>query len=274
MNARSALFDLYGDHLRSRGGRARVAALVLLLSPLGIAAPAVRTAVSRMVKQGWLRPVRIDGASGYALTDRADHRLEEAASRIYRTDGRGRWDGRWHVVVPERSAQRAARERLRNGLAYLGYAPVGDGTWIAARPSPELASLLEAEGLRAERFSARHQGDDAELVRRAWDLDAVGRSYLRWLSDARNLLSSVPEQPSDEQAFAVRSRLVHEWRKFLFTDPGLPRELLPAAWPGDDAASFFDQHAARLQPAAARFVDACLATGGQATAVPTTKGDL
>ncbi|WP_026875075.1 PaaX family transcriptional regulator [Jiangella gansuensis] len=259
MNARSALFDLYGDHLRARGGRARVAALVRLLAPLGIAAPAVRTAVSRMVKQGWLCPVRIHAASGYALTERAARRLEEAASRIYRTDGHGTWDGRWHVVVPERSAQRAVRERLRNGLAYLGYAPVGDGTWIAARPSPELVSLLEAEGIHAERFSARHQGDDAELVRRAWDLDAVGRSYLRWLTDARALLSSVPAQPSDEQAFAVRSRLVHEWRKFLFTDPGLPRELLPQVWPGDDAASFFDQHAARLQPAAARFVNTCLA---------------
>lgn len=268
MNARSALFDLYGDHVRSRGGRARVAALVRLLAPLGVAAPAVRTAVSRMVKQGWLRPVRIEGSPGYELTERADRRLEDAAARIYRTDGRGTWDGRWHVVVPERSAQRAARERLRNGLAYLGYAPVGDGTWIAARPSPELPSLLEAEDLRAERFNARHQGDDAELVRRAWDLDAVGRSYLRWLADARSLLDALPDRPSDEQAFAVRSRLVHEWRKFLFTDPGLPRELLPEVWPGDDAAAFFDEHAARLQPAARRFVDACLSAG------PTKEGDL
>lgn len=265
MNARSALFDLYGDHVRSRGGRARVAALVRLLAPLGVAAPAVRTAVSRMVKQGWLRPVRIHGSPGYELTERADRRLEDAAARIYRTNGRGDWDGRWHVVVPERSAQRAARERLRNGLAYLGYAPVGDGTWIAARASPELGSLLDAEDLRAERFSARHQGDDAELVRRAWDLDAVGRSYLRWLSDARGLLDTLPQQPTDEQAFAARSRLVHEWRKFLFTDPGLPRELLPAVWPGDDAAAFFDEQAARLQPAAGRFVDACLSAG-------TTKG--
>ena len=42
MQARSALFDLYGDYLRSRGGRAPVAALVKLLAPVGIAPPAVR----------------------------------------------------------------------------------------------------------------------------------------------------------------------------------------------------------------------------------------
>src|SRR5690606_40397302 len=117
-------------------------------------------------------------------------------------------------------------------LAYLGYAPVGDGTWIAARPSPELEGLLQAEDVRAERFSARHQGDDAELVRRAWDLDAVGRSYLRWLAEARALISSLPDSPSDEPAFAVRSRPLHQSRPSLSTDPALPRTLLRAHWPG------------------------------------------
>lgn len=259
VNARSALFDLFGDHVRPRGGSARVAALVMLLEPLGVAAPAVRTAVSRMVKQGWLTPVRVDGAPGYALTPRAVHRLEDAAARIYRTDGASAWDGRWHVVVPARSGDRSSRERLRNGLAYLGYAPVGDGTWIASRPSPELESLLRAEDTHAERFHARHQGDDAELVRRAWDLDAIGRAYRRWLGEARTLVADLPDAPEDEAAFATRSRLVHEWRKFLFTDPGLPRELLPEHWPGDEAAGFFDAESTRLLPAANRYVDRCLA---------------
>jgi phenylacetic acid degradation operon negative regulatory protein len=262
VNARSALFDLYGDHLRSRGARARVAALVRLLQPLDVAAPAVRTAVSRMVKQGWLVPHRVDGAPGYALTPRAADRLEEAAARIYRTDGREPWDHRWHVVVPVRPTDRATRERLRNGLAYLGYAPVGDGTWIAARPSAELDSLLSAESVHAERFRARHQGDDAELVRRAWDLHAIGRSYQHWLADARTLVESLPAGAPDEQVFGVRSRLVHEWRKFLFTDPGLPRELLPDSWPGDDAAAYFDAQAARLLPASNRYVDMCLSSDG------------
>src|SRR3954468_16134362 len=50
VNARSALFDLYGDHLLSREGQAPVASLVRCMRPLDVAAPAVRTAVSRMVK--------------------------------------------------------------------------------------------------------------------------------------------------------------------------------------------------------------------------------
>ena len=35
VRARSALFDVYGGHLRARGGVAAVAALVRLLAPLG-----------------------------------------------------------------------------------------------------------------------------------------------------------------------------------------------------------------------------------------------
>jgi phenylacetic acid degradation operon negative regulatory protein len=51
---------------------------------------------------------------------------------------------------------------------------------------------------------------------------------------------------------------VHDWRKFLFVDPGLPAALLPPDWPGTKAAAWFDQEADRLLPAARRFVDGCL----------------
>ena len=55
--------------------------LVRLLAPLGVTAPAVRTAISRMVRQEWLRPVRLEAGPGYALTDQARARLDEAPDR-------------------------------------------------------------------------------------------------------------------------------------------------------------------------------------------------
>jgi phenylacetic acid degradation operon negative regulatory protein len=259
MNARSALFDLYGDHLRSRGGRAPVAALVRLLAPLDIAAPAVRTAVSRMVRQGWLDPVRLAGGPGYALTPRAVRRLDEAGARIYRTRDSS-WDGRWHLLITTRVPDRGVRERLRSGLGLFGFAPLDDSTWIGASTSPEVDAMLAGESIRAERFTAYHDGDSRSLVGQAWDLEGLARSYTRWLDEAQDLVGTIGAQVGDEQAFAVRSRLVHEWRKFLFTDPGLPRELLPEDWPGAKAARFFDAESTRLLPAAARFVDSCLQT--------------
>ena len=265
MNARSALFDLYGDHLRARGSRAPVASLVRLLAPLGITAPAVRTAVSRMVRQGWLTPVRLRNGPGYALTARASSRLDEAAERIYRRRNPD-WDGCWHVVVCERITDRARRDRIRAGLGYLGYAPLSERTWISPRGSAELDTLLATERVRAERFRAAYEGDARRLLSTAWDLDGLARAYRHWQASAAELLASAGPAAPDETVFARRSLLVHEWRKFLFRDPGLPSCLLPAEWPGDEAARFFQREAARLLPAANRFVDGCLA------AVPAAAG--
>lgn len=263
MNARSALFDLYGDHLRARGGHAPVAALVRLLGALDVAAPAVRTAVSRMVRQGWLEPVRLDDGAGYALTTKATRRLDEAAARIYRTRS-DPWRGCWHLLVIEAPMERSARDRLRSGLSFLGYAPLSETTWIGAQESDEVDAVLAADRVRAHRFRSELDGDPKTLAAHAWDLDGLARSYHRWLAEAQQIVAPAADDPADEEAFAVRSRLVHEWRKFLFTDPGLPRELLPRDWPGDDAASFFDEQAGRLLPAAQRFVTFCLATAQSA----------
>lgn len=260
MNARSALFDLYGDHLRTRGSRAPVASLVRLLAPLGITAPAVRTAISRMVRQGWLAPVRLPAGPGYMLTPRAGRRMDEAADRVYQL-GDTAWDGRWHLVVHERIRERARRDRVRAGLRYLGYAPIGDGTWISPRASVELQALLAAEHVPAERFHARYDGDAGELLLRAWDLDALATAYRDWLTMAAGMLGSEGPDAPDETVFALRSRLVHEWRKFLFRDPGLPASLLPPGWPGHAAARLFHAESARLLPAAARFVECCLEAG-------------
>lgn len=256
MHARSALFDLFGDHLRSRGDRAPVAALVRILAPLGVNAPAVRTAISRMVRQGWLTPVSLVEGRGYALTDRARRRLDDAAARIYRTREDG-WKGGWDLLVLPPVRQRGPRERLRSGLGFLGYAPLGDGTWVSPFASPEVEALLDAEQVAGvSRFEA-FDADPRALARRAWDLDALGAAYAAWHTEARSLVRA-GSAGEDADAFVVRSLLVHEWRKFLFTDPGLPHELLPDDWPGHAAARFFAEEAARLLPAASRFVDRCL----------------
>ena len=256
VDARSALFDLYGDHLRSRGSRAPVAALVRMLSALSISAPAVRTAVSRMSRQGWLDAVRLPEGAGYALTSRAARRLDQAAERVYRHGKQPDWDGRWHLLVAERIRERARRERLRAGLEYLGYAPIGETSWLSPRPSVEIEVLLETERVRAERFQASYDGDARGLAARTWDLDGLAHAYQRWLAVATELVAPVGPKTPDEVVFAARSTLVHEWRKFLFRDPWLPAELLPGDWTGSRAADLFFTLRERLEEPARAYVRA------------------
>lgn len=265
MQARSALFDLYGDYLRPRGGRAPVAALVRLLAPLGIAAPAVRTAVSRMVRQGWLHPLRLSTGPGYLLTPKAARRLDEAAGRIYRTT-KMTWDGTFDLIVLDASVPRPDRARLAANLAFLGYGSMDDGTWLATRPAEEVESLLAEAGLRYERFTATHAAGTpgaVALVRRAWNLDEIAGAYEQFVRELRPVVNAVTESSTDEEAYSARFRLVHAWRTFLFRDPQLPPELLPDRWAGLAAAAFFDRHAGRLRPAADRYVDGCLDQSGR-----------
>jgi phenylacetic acid degradation operon negative regulatory protein len=260
VNARSALFDLYGDHLLPRGGQAPVAALVRLLAPMAISPPAVRTAVSRMARQDWLVPVKLPGGAGYQLTRRAVRRLTQAGDRVYRRDT-PEWDGRWHVVVIDRVTDRAKRERLRSSLGYLGYACLDGSTWISPRPANELDPAIATEQVTAESFLAAYDGDPRDLAARVWDLEGLARAYERWISLAGEIIGKASNGQPDSAVFAVRSELVHEWRKFLFIDPGLPGDLLPANWPGTHAADLFHDEAERLMPASARFVDRTLAAG-------------
>jgi phenylacetic acid degradation operon negative regulatory protein len=260
VHARSALFDLYGDHLLARGGWAPIAAVVGMLGSLDVTAPAVRTAVSRMVREGWLEPQERDGR-GYAVTARARARLEEAHVRIYRTAPTP-WDGHWHVVSVEHQADRNTRARVAQSLRFLGYGALAADTWVAPRQSPELAEVLDREGVHHDGFTASFQGEASALVSRVWDLEALGTAYRRFAEAARE--AGLPDDP--EQAFTSRSGLVHAWRLFLFSDPGLPEEVLPAHWPGREAAELFDRQARALMPQARAWVDTWLAGGPGAAA--------
>jgi phenylacetic acid degradation operon negative regulatory protein len=261
VDARSALVDLYGEHLLDRGGRAPVGALVRLLAPVGIAEPAVRTAVSRMSRQGWLAAVRVDGAPGYALTALSRAWLDERAER--RAAGTRSWDGTWHLLVVTSPPGRTARERLQVGLRSLGYANLGEpgrtSTWVGAHESAAADALLAAENARAERFRARHDGDSQALIARAWDLEAIARSYRRFLERGEESAGRVG---SDAEALARQLTLVRGWESFVTADPQLPAALLPPDWPGEKAADWLRAELAAVATRAARFVDASLARAG------------
>ena len=257
MHARSALFDVYGDHLRGRGSQAPVAGLVRLLDPVGIQAPAVRTAISRMVAEGWLEPVRVRAGRGYRATTRTIRWLDDVSARVYRS-AEDAWDGHWHLALVEQPAARPDRNRLRADLSFIGYAELTPGTWVSPFPRAELTEVLGRAGTTARLVRA-------DLVEPspigAWDLPGLAAAYRTFVTEADAVLAGVGDTgggEGDEAAFAARFRLVHEWRKFLFTDPGLPGELLPADWPGRDAAELFASEARRLKPAADRYVAACL----------------
>ena len=232
VDARSALFDLYGDHLRSRGSRRRSRPWSGCWPRSGSRRPPCAPPCPGWSgRAGWRRSGCPEGP-GYELTPRAIRRLDEAAERIYRV-GDPEWDGRWHLVVIERVRERTHRDRLRAGSVLPGLR--ADRRDDLGQP----AAVARARG--AARGRARPgravRGQLRRRRRAAWSpgpgtwtacptpTRLAGRGQRAWWP------RPAPDAP-DEVVFAARSGLVHEWRKFLFRDPGLPAELLPSQWPG------------------------------------------
>lgn len=261
VRARSAVFDLYGDHLTEFGCWAPISSVVALLQSCGIAPAATRTAVSRMVTQEWLTPARRSGVRGYLATPAATARLAAAHQRIYRPVDEP-WDGTWRLIVLDRAVDRAHRDRVAATLSYLGYGRLAAQTWVAAHRNPELESALAPLDVGWQDFEADHLGEPADLAAQAWDLGALAERYHGFLDRCAELLPRARTALAPPEAYPVRAELVHRWRGFLFSDPELPSAVLPHGWPGAAARAHFLEAAERLRPAARTFVGDTLALAG------------
>lgn len=251
------MFTLFGDYIRRYGGEVWVGTLIKMAAPFGLSEQAVRSSLSRMGQNGWLRVRRVGSRSYYRLTPRATRLLDEGEHRIFGHRDE-RWDGQWRILVyslPEQ--KRNLRSELRKQLAWLGYAPLSSGSWVCPHDlRGELGGVLGGLGIEAhvEAFSARHQGysDDRELAARCWDLDGINRRYAAFLARYQPMFEMFKgrQSISDGECFVQRFLLIHEYRKFFFIDPELPVELQPADWRGGAARELFhDFHALLAEPA-------------------------
>lgn len=236
MRARSALFTLFGDVVRPAGGEAWLSVLTACMGALAFTPEATRTALHRMSGEGWVEPRRAGRYAAYRLTERGFARLEEAAARIYRLRAT-RWDGRWRILVGTGIARDAD---LVRELTWLGFGRLSADTWVSPREhGRRVMDLLPRHGLTAETSAfvadSADPAQDARIATTAWDLAGLHAAHADFLERW-----GATSPPADgEAALTLRLELVHHWRSFLFLDPGLPAELLPADWLGDRAADVF-----------------------------------
>jgi phenylacetic acid degradation operon negative regulatory protein len=267
---RALIVTIYGLYARESAGWLSVAALIRLMAALGADEPAVRSSVSRLKQRGVIEPRRVAGAAGYALSRRGAEILAEGDWRIF---GRPRAQGAdgWLLAVfsvPERERRR--RHALRTRLTWLGFGTVSAGVWIApgqlAQETVDVLRRYDLDGyvnlFRAEYLAF---GEVGKLLRDWWDIDRLAGEYQAFRSQAVALLDRWPREPeqaggpgdgagpADEEAFADYVRVLTQWRRLPFLDPGLPAELLPADWPGLAAAQAFGALRERLAGPARRY---------------------
>lgn len=193
----------------------------------GVPAPTLRVALTRAVAAGDLR--RVDG--DYVLGDRlvARQRRQDEGVEDAGTD----WDGTWEmavVVVAGRSGpERAA---LRDVLGRHRLAELREGVWT--RPANLRRAPVSDPVLTT--FHGRPDDDAATLASRLWDLAG-------WSRQGRELLRQLDHTRRPAPRLAVAAHVV----RHLTEDPLLPRELLPAGWPGADLRTAYAAYQAELR---------------------------
>jgi phenylacetic acid degradation operon negative regulatory protein len=265
---RQLIVTVYGLYSRGAGGWMSVASLVSLLGDLGIDEPAVRSSISRLKRRGILVARRLGGpagsrpaergAAGYELSGEGQAILREGDHRIFRRE-RARLEDGWLLAVfsvPE--PERHQRHVLRSQLSRLGFGTAAPGVWIAPaylrEATTEMLARLGLSGY-ADLFHADHLafGDLATKVRQWWDLDRTERLASDFVAAYEPVLAGWPDGRAaahPRAAFADYVRVLTDWRRLPYLDPGLPAEILPPGWTGARAAEIFFTLRSRLAGAA------------------------
>jgi phenylacetic acid degradation operon negative regulatory protein len=232
--------------------------VVTLLGEFGFSTGASRVALARMVRRGGLERLRDGRLVSYRPTPRTIALLEEGDRRIFalgREPHRAElWTTLWHAIPEDR---RLERGRLARRLRFLGFGSVQDGMWISPHDRErEVVRLVEE--LQVGRYAGVMVGrpaaalDFRPLVSRAWDLEALDERYRAFVDE----FSSASAAPDEREAFRLRTRLVHVFRRFPALDPELPDELMRAPRFRAEAVTLFHRLYAALGPTAQRHFDA------------------
>jgi len=210
------------------------------MAALGANGGVVRTAISRLARDGWLDGQRDGRRSFYRLSRRGEQETTEAGPRIYGPLDRP-WNGYLRLAFAEAGVERTMLEKAGYALLAPGVLAAPDTTLV---PPPGIPALLSGGAPDAMRA----------LAARAWPVVRVGAGYSGF-ADLFAGLGYIAAGLPPLEALAARVLLIHEYRRVTLRDPRLPAGLLPPDWPGITARSLCIRLYAALAPASEQWLD-------------------
>ncbi|MGG1399908.1 PaaX family transcriptional regulator C-terminal domain-containing protein [Bacillus salipaludis] len=249
MKPRSLMFTLYGEYIQYYGEEIWVGSLIQLMNGFGISESSVRGAILRMVQKNLLQVRKKGNKSYYSVSELGRRRVEDGVTRIYSAP-RAQWDGRWRILsysFPEE--KRELRNEIRKELTWTGFGMLSNSTWVS--PNPLENQVMEMiKNYKIEENAILFSSSDVVshpkewIMEKGWDFQQVTDNYIQFINNYSTKFDQLREKAwnnelSDEECFIQRTTIVHEYRKFLFQDPGFPRDLMSEEWVGAKARELF-----------------------------------
>lgn len=223
------VLTIFGAHVRRPGNTVWSGGMVEILQSFDFSTASARAALARLVNRDLLARTRAGRRAFYSLTQRAEALLADGDRRIF-SFGRIEpsaelWTVLWHAI-PE--TQRVQRARFASRLRFLGFGPLQDATWVAARDREQEVRQLVRQ-LVIEPYTSVMVGHmspelaPVALVAQAWRMDETRLRYEAFLSEFGDLRrAGVRARLSPAHAFRSRTLMLHRFRSFPSIDPELP----------------------------------------------------
>lgn len=263
----SLLITIFGDAIAPRGGAVWLSELLALMErDFDLNQRLVRTAATRLAKDGWLESESHGRRALYRLSPAGRRRFDSATRRIYGGPPTG-WSGRWTVVIVPAN-RRAVRDRMRRDLEWSGFAAVSPGVWVHPAPDvSDVAALADEAGpdgaliLEGDAVARSHPTFLADLTAENWPLDDIAGRYRAFIDRFMPVAAAIGQAeaiPVGPAAARIRLLLIHAFRRVILRDPMLPPVFLPADWPGAAAYDLAADLYRRVAAPADRYLETAL----------------
>lgn len=198
----SLLVTLFGDAAIAQGARLSGPELREMLAPLEIKPDALRVALHRLRKEGWITAERQGRVGLYGLSEHGRAETHAVAARVY--GGAKLAQGTWFLAVQQEDSPPPEQS------LFLGF-----GRFLCPEAPPQPA------------LSAPWSGPVPNWV--------MGRIIPPGLEDDFRALATILERaaprPSAETGL-VRLLILHHWRRLVLRTPPLAESLLGDDWAG------------------------------------------
>ena len=210
----SLIVTVMGDSAAREGDKIAGPVLAQILEPVGVRPEALRVALHRLRKDGWIISDKMGRTSVHRLTDKGLAETRVAASRIYQRQTN--FPDQWFLLWAESE---------ENPPPSKGMQRLGRGMFIGQGQAPDCADFLVMQG-RVKSvphwLQSRLAGPDLML---AFDHLAAA------LNEVDEILVNTSELPPLQIA-TLRMLIVHHWRRSLLKHPDLPLGFFPDGWQG------------------------------------------
>ncbi|PSL18039.1 PaaX family transcriptional regulator C-terminal domain-containing protein [Shimia abyssi] len=226
----SLVVTIMGDLCLSKDDYLPGRTLNQIVSRLGINNQALRVALHRLRRDGWIRSERDGRASNYFLSDQGHVMSNAVRTRIYRSE-----------FAPEIPLALAVASPQMSSADFTCLLP-DDAVLLSSKTALIRQSTDGLDDVLTQPFSARNLPD--------WVLAALAPTGLqRDLAALDNIVRKTLKSPNPTTIIdqcTLRLIILHHWRRLCLRQPELGEHLLPSDWPGRPARYSVMQALAKL----------------------------